>query len=303
MRHADFNRGIARLVGGSSDPGGAWAYGRIEVSDGPFFSGVSETESNEYFGRRAAQVACRSLGFTSGAQILAESLSALPGPAGVINTVNVVACRGDEESLADCEFRDDYYDTEYRLEDGAVALVCSTPSGCSADAAEPAQGDVRLVETTGITSGTQPCDAVHFGAVEIFNAGQWGRICSGRFSGFPDFTIDANVVCRQLGFPFGSLYDLEDVRNSTGEIVGADYEDYSAPAELVWATDVLCTGKEERLDECFFPEDFGNRRASDYGPQVEAGIQRAACRRKDGNQLGVVCRKFEITESEVIRRR
>ena len=166
---------------------------------------------------------------------------------------------------------------------------------CTANDGAPTQGDVRLIALDDILP-TQTCDTVHFGGVEFFNDGQWGRVCSGRFGGNnEDFTIDAKVVCKQLGFPFGSLYDAEEVANSTGNPAGSDYVDYSAPGELVWATDVLCTGKEERLDECFFPEDFGDARNNDYSSAPDVGgIRAAGCRRRDGSMLGVVCRQFEI---------
>lgn len=122
-------RGDAQLVGGSSDPDGAWAYGRLEVFDGTFFSSVSESRFSQDLGRRGAQVACRSLGFNTGAQILAGTLSALPGNAGVVNTISNIACNGDEANLGECEFLSDY-DRDYgTIEvDGAVALVCSNPA-------------------------------------------------------------------------------------------------------------------------------------------------------------------------------
>ena len=123
-------RGDAQLVGGSADPDGAWAYGRLAVFDGNFFSSLSETSFREHLGRRGAQVACRSLGFTTGAQILSGSLSALPGVAGVVNTVGNIACNGDEANLGECEFLADYNeDYAFLGGDGAVALVCSKPSG------------------------------------------------------------------------------------------------------------------------------------------------------------------------------
>ena len=163
-----------------------------------------------------------------------------------------------------------------------------TIAGCTGDDSAPAQGDIRLIDLDDITANTQPCDAVHFGGVEIFNDGQWGRICA-EGSDTVDFSIDAKVICKQLGFPFGTLYDVTEVANSTGPPAGSDYVDYVAPGEVVWATDVLCTGKEERLDECFFPEDFG-----DAYEQGLASVQGISCRRQDGDVLGVVCRQFEI---------
>lgn len=81
---------------------------------------------------------------------------------------------------------------------------------------------------------TAPCDDVHLGAVELFIEGRWGRICNGDFGGDPEeFTLDAQVVCRQLGFPYGTVMDAEQ---------NVDYSDRDyAPADesvVIWATQV-----------------------------------------------------------------
>lgn len=90
-------------------------------------------------------------------------------------------------------------------------------AGCSANLSTPVQGDIRLVNLSGVNSSSAACDEVHFGGVELFNEGQWGRICRGQGSSirsagddgpFADFSIDASVICRQLGFPFGGVYDV-----------------------------------------------------------------------------------------------
>lgn len=92
---------------------------------------MDERRSNN-FGRRAAQVACRSLGFSSGAQILSGTFSALPGPSGEADTGSRIECQGDEVTLADCEFPpgsyNDYGGYDER-ELSAVAIVCTSPSG------------------------------------------------------------------------------------------------------------------------------------------------------------------------------
>lgn len=106
------------------------------------------------------------------------------------------------------------------------------------------------------------------------------------------------VICRQLGFPFGSLYDV----TGFGDLVNADYSDYISSSEsgvIVWATELQCTGTEDRLDQCFFPELFGElaaARGGDYGfpSDDETGIRRPPCATRDGRVLGVVCRRFEI---------
>ena len=94
---------------------------------------------------------------------------------------------------------------------------------------------MRLVPLNGTAVPTGPCDDVHFGAVELFREGAWGRICAGRFGGDPEeFTLDAQVVCRQLGFRFGTLMNSEEVSGAY------DYtsSDYSDPPFTVWATEV-----------------------------------------------------------------
>ena len=55
-------------------------------------------------------------------------------------------------------------------------------------------------------SGT-PCDALHSGFVEIRHNGEWGRICLQPFESRdePVDTLMADVACRQLGFPHGTL--------------------------------------------------------------------------------------------------
>lgn len=65
----------------------------------------------------------------------------------------------------------------------------------------------------------------------------------------------------------------------------------------------MCTGKEDRILECGFPEDFDSYNNYDYyyglpstaPPPPDEGIGRARCRRIDNNRLSVVCRQFEIT--------
>jgi len=98
---------------------------------------------------------------------------------------------------------------------------------------------MRLVPLNGTTMPTGPCDDVHFGGVELFREGAWGRICKGRFGRDPEeFTLDAQVVCRQLGFPFGTLMDADEVRGAYDYInTGPDYR-YSGPPVIVWASTV-----------------------------------------------------------------
>ena len=52
------------------------------------------------------------------------------------------------------------------------------------------------------------CDPLHSGFTEVFHDGEWGAICLEPFSGStnpPEDRLVADVVCRQLGFPHGTL--------------------------------------------------------------------------------------------------
>ena len=82
-------------------------------------------------------------------------------------------------------------------------------AGCQDTPADPAEGDVRLVPFNETIDPTSMCDDVHFGAVELFRKGRWGRTCS--FRDPDDFTLDAAIVCRQLGFPFGTSLESNSV--------------------------------------------------------------------------------------------
>ena len=109
-------------------------------------------------------------------------------------------------------------------------------SGCETATPAPSEGDVRLMTLNGTTAGTAACDEVHFGGVGMFFQGRWGRICNGRLgSDHDEFTLDAHVICRQLGFPFGTVMNEED-------FFGAyEYNERAREDEnvLTWASEVL----------------------------------------------------------------
>ena len=74
---------------------------------------------------------------------------------------------------------------------------------------------------------------------------------------------------------------------------------FGCAGNIVWATEVQCTGLEERLDQCFFPEEFGDARP-DYSGDSGPGIRGAECAERDGRTLAVVCRQFEIEGKRLI---
>ena len=164
-------------------------------------------------------------------------------------------------------------------------------AGCANNETSPQQGDVRLVQLDGISAITDTCDDVHFGGVELFNDGEWGRVCKSITS--ESSIVNAKVVCRQLGFQFSSLMGVEEVSNAA-----YDYRTSDSIPSIVWATEVRCTGKEERLADCNFPEEFGNAsvRTADQTPPPSArpGVSDGICGQVDEEVLGVVCRRFEL---------
>lgn len=125
--------GTARLTGGRADPGGAWAYGRLEVFDRFGYRSVKAGRSpfgiRSGLGRNAAVVACRSLGFEAGVEITAGLSSALPGPAGDIQPITSIACVGDEATLTECDISIAYFQDYEDTDSNTVAVLCSTPSG------------------------------------------------------------------------------------------------------------------------------------------------------------------------------
>ena len=76
-----------------------------------------------------------------------------------------------------------------------------------------------------LVSGTHPWN----GRVEFFHDDQWGTVCNNNFD-----TVDAQVVCRQLGYGGG--------RVKTSVIIEGSGE--------IWLDDVYCNGNELSLAAC-----------------------------------------------------
>ena len=156
-------------------------------------------------------------------------------------------------------------------------------AGCNTPDAAPLPGDVRLVDLEDTPSGTSPCDEVHFGGVEIFNRGRWGAICTAAAFMDVDQTREATVVCGQLGFPFGSVFSVEETYEDAFGFTNPPFpNDDTMPSNLSWSA-VACNGTEQRLEECSF---------STSSDGTFPGLQEESdpCFRI----LGVVCHRFEL---------
>ena len=89
--------------------------------------------------------------------------------------------------------------------------------------------------------------------------------------------------------------------------------------DVLFVFQVVCTGKEESILDCDFPQDFGADYGFDYygggynenwpapahaapepapmenAPAPSGGLPNSNCARDDSRRLSVICRRFEIT--------
>lgn len=142
------SEGDVQLVQGQADPGGVWEYGRLEVVRDGVWTSLVEWRADRNFGEAEAHVACQTLGYTTGAQLLAGCSSPFVAPKTAFIDPRIgITCNGTETLFSECEFADDMqYDMYYecgsyedlRYYDDApdvvlrvitTSVVCSNPSG------------------------------------------------------------------------------------------------------------------------------------------------------------------------------
>ena len=184
--------------------GGTPTAGRVEV----FYDGQWGTVCyDDAWDINDANVVCRQLGFS---QLASQARgSAYYGQGSGPIWIDDVACSGNESHIYDCRHRGwGNNDCTHRRD---ASVQCSTAYGSA---------NIRLVN-----------GGVNYGRVEVYHNGQWGTVCDD----FWDIN-DADVVCRQLGFPSAS---------SAPCCAG-----YGRGSGTIWMDDVQCSGAEASLFHC-----------------------------------------------------
>uniref|UniRef100_A0A8C4GF92 Lysyl oxidase homolog n=1 Tax=Dicentrarchus labrax TaxID=13489 RepID=A0A8C4GF92_DICLA len=185
--------------------------GRVEVLK----NGEWGTVCDDNWNIRAATVVCRELGFGSAKEALTGArLGQGMGPV----HMNEVECSGFEKSLTECYFNRD-------------ALGCSHEEDAAVKCNVPAMGFNKRLRLSG---GRNPYE----GRVEVLaeknGALVWGTVCSDSWG-----TMEAMVVCRQLGLGFASHAFQETY-----------YWQGDASADAVVMSGVRCSGTELTVDQC-----------------------------------------------------
>ncbi|XP_064177105.1 neurotrypsin [Anguilla rostrata] len=197
--YCDCHQGVARLVGGPSSTSG-----RLEVYLNGQWGAVCDTHWTD----RDASVICRQLGLGEIGTALQNSHF---GAGSGIFHYERLGCRGNEASILQCQSRK--FVTSDCNHGNEAGVACAPPEGNDAP--------LRLVD------GAEEFE----GRVEVFHSGRWGTICDDQWD-----DVDAEVVCRQLGFGgVPKAWSWAHFGQGTGPIL---------------LDAVQCTGNELSLEEC-----------------------------------------------------
>ncbi|XP_033104464.1 antigen WC1.1-like [Anneissia japonica] len=197
-----------RLVGGSGNN-----EGRVEV----YINGYWGTVCDDGWGINDANVVCRELDFTHGAQDALQSAHFGQGDESFPILLDDVACSGTESDLLSCGNIGIGRHNCGHSEDASV--ICNTMA--------PAP-DV-LVRLAGTPRESE-------GRVEVWSGGRWGTVCDDYWS-----MEDANVVCRYLGFTEGAREAPMQARFGVGS------------GDII-LDDVRCSGSESSIFDCSHTE-------------------------------------------------
>ncbi|XP_013411506.1 scavenger receptor cysteine-rich type 1 protein M130-like [Lingula anatina] len=180
--------------------GGGHHYGRVEV----FHEGQWGSVCHYGWDIKDGRVVCRQLGFPGVRNVKGYArYGEGRGPVWLTE----LQCEGSEENLLDCQH----------------ANLGNTRCGHNLDASVYCYPDLRL------SDGDK-----HYGRVEVFHSGQWGRICADQWT-----DLQANVACRQMGFTRGFALNMST----------ADAESSTSVVSLR-LDHVECSGNETRLKGC-----------------------------------------------------
>uniref|UniRef100_A0AAX7SMI9 Lysyl oxidase homolog n=1 Tax=Astatotilapia calliptera TaxID=8154 RepID=A0AAX7SMI9_ASTCA len=185
--------------------------GRVEVLK----NGEWGTVCDDNWNIRTATVVCRELGFGSAKEALTGArMGQGIGPV----HMNEVECSGFEKSLTECYFNPN-------------SLGCSHEEDAAVKCNVPAMGFHNRLRLSG---GRNPYE----GRVEVLGERNgslvWGTVCSDSWG-----TMEAMVVCRQLGLGFAS--------NAFQETW---YWQGDSSADAVVMSGVRCSGTELTLEQC-----------------------------------------------------
>ncbi|XP_066266533.1 scavenger receptor cysteine-rich type 1 protein M130-like [Branchiostoma lanceolatum] len=178
--------------------GNGYNSGLVEI----FYNGQWGSICDDGFDKADADVICRHLGFSEAETFYGDAyFGEGHGPI----WLDELACTGDENLITECSHPGWGVHNCQHKED--VGVVCT-------------EFQIRLVDG----------DFDH-GRLEVFHQGQWGTVCDDNFG-----PTEADVACRQLGFP--------------GASPSQPVISWGAGTGPIWMDDVKCTGTETSLDDC-----------------------------------------------------
>ncbi|KAJ8035483.1 Neurotrypsin [Holothuria leucospilota] len=188
-----------RLVNGDND-----YEGRVEI----FLNSVWGTIDDDPWDNNDASVVCRQLGYTFGG-VAHESAHFGQGSGPI--WLDKIECIGNEDNLLSCFHQNDTSEDSHSKD---VGVACN--------------GKGKHSETKVRLAGGKGPDE---GRVEIFKNGQWGTVDDDHWN-----DIDAEVVCRELGYLHGgAAFRFGYFGQGTGPI---------------WLDNINCVGNEPHLMNC-----------------------------------------------------
>lgn len=133
-----------------------------------------------------------------------------------------------------------------------------------------------------------PCDTIHTGYIEVLHDGEWGNICTNSIEeSRATNTLVPDVVCRQLGFPYGGRVDpLPAVPPpQQGDTPSPPAAEDQIDRYWLFSSETTCTGPEQRLLDCELVRGFSD------------AVNQQCLNDFSRHRLYVACRQFPVTEA------